>query len=65
LTLSFQLYLAKSKNQEAPRYAGFSTLPSLHPTKVQISFSAPCSQTPSVCLSLNVRDHVSHAQAKL
>jgi hypothetical protein len=35
-------------------YAVFSTLPSPHPSSVQISSSAPCSQTPSV------RDQVSH-----
>jgi hypothetical protein len=29
----------------------FSILPSPHPSSVQISSSAPCSQTPSVCVS--------------
>jgi hypothetical protein len=32
----------------SPCYAVFSTLLSRHPSSVQISFSAPCSQTPSV-----------------
>jgi hypothetical protein len=31
-----------------------------HSSSVQIFSSVPCSQTPSVCFSLNKRDQVSH-----
>jgi hypothetical protein len=52
LTWSFQLYLANSTSYEAPDYAVFSNLISLHPFSVQIFSSAPYSQTPSVCVPL-------------
>jgi hypothetical protein len=42
------IILGKNSNYAAPRYAIFSTLPSLHPSLVQIFSSAPCSQMPSV-----------------
>jgi hypothetical protein len=47
LTSSFWLYLQKSASYEAPRYAVFSNLLSLHPSSVQM-ISTPCSQTHSV-----------------
>jgi hypothetical protein len=49
LTWSFYLYLEKSTSYEAPHYAAFSNLLSLHLSfsLVQI-FSTPCSQTPSI-----------------
>jgi hypothetical protein len=48
LTRSLQLCLAKSTSFEAPHYAVFSNLLTLHLTLVQIFSSVPCSQTPSV-----------------
>jgi hypothetical protein len=48
LDLIILLYLARSTSYEAPRYAVYSNLLSLHLSSVQILFSTPCSQTPSV-----------------
>jgi hypothetical protein len=47
-TRTFLVSLAKSTIYEAPHYAVFSNLLLLHLSSVQIFFSAPCSQTPSV-----------------
>jgi hypothetical protein len=44
------LCLAKSTSYETPHYAAFSNLLLFHPASVQIFSSAPCSQTPSVCV---------------
>jgi hypothetical protein len=44
-TWSLHLYLAKNTSYEAPHYAAFSNLLSLHLSLVEIFSSAPCSQT--------------------
>jgi hypothetical protein len=45
---------------EAPHYAVFSNLIAFHSSLVHIFSSAPYSQVPSVCTSLNVRDKLLH-----
>jgi hypothetical protein len=59
---SLQMYLAKSIIYEAPNYAVFSTLLSLHPSSIQILPSAPSSV--SLCSSLNVRGGKVHTQTQ-
>jgi hypothetical protein len=54
--------MAMSTSYEAPHYAVFSNLPSLHPSWVQIFSSAPCSQTPSVYVLPLI--NISHYQSK-
>jgi hypothetical protein len=48
LDLTIIVYLEKSTSYEAPHYAVFSNLLSLHLSLVQIISSTLCSQTPSV-----------------
>jgi hypothetical protein len=49
-SLTWSLCLARSTSYELTHYAIFSTLLSLHLSSDQIFSSAPCSQTPSVCV---------------
>jgi hypothetical protein len=57
------IYLTTSStNYAAPRYALFSTLPSLHPSLVQIFYSTSCSQTPSVYVHWAYREAISGYQ---
>jgi hypothetical protein len=53
--------LEKSTSYETPHYAVFSNLLSLHSYLVQIFSSTPCSQTPEVYSSLDIREEVSYA----
>jgi hypothetical protein len=54
---------------KSPRYAAFSTLPSLDHSLVQIFSTTPCSQTPSVHVPLLLSETMFHThiepQAKL
>jgi hypothetical protein len=50
LTLSFYLYFMKSTSYEPAHNAVFYNLLPLHPSLVQMFSSAPCSETPSVCV---------------
>jgi hypothetical protein len=50
ISYSLTLYLVKSANYEAPHYVALSNLVPFTFSAVQISSSAPCSQTPSVCV---------------
>jgi hypothetical protein len=50
LDLIVLIILEKGTSYEAPHYAVFASLLSLHSSLVQIFFSAPCSRTLSVCL---------------
>jgi hypothetical protein len=63
------LYLAKSTNYESPRFSIFSTLPSFHPTLIQIFLSTPCFQTLSVYVPPLLSETMFHThiepQAKL
>jgi len=45
-----QWYLVRCTSYEAPHYAVFSSLPPLPPSEVQMFSSAPCSQTPPICV---------------
>jgi hypothetical protein len=46
--LTFLIILGEEYKSRSARYEIFSILPSPHPSSVQISSSAPCSQTSSV-----------------
>jgi hypothetical protein len=54
------IILVKNTNYEAPRYAAFFTLPSLHPSLAQIFSSTPCSQSPSVYVPLLLSETMFH-----
>jgi hypothetical protein len=59
LDLIILIMLGEEYKLEAPHYAVFSSLLSLHLSSAQTFSSAPCSQTPSVYTSINVRVQVS------
>jgi hypothetical protein len=64
-SLTWLFFLARSASYEAPHYAVFSSLPSLHLSSVQIFFSAPCSRTPSVCVPPLISEIKFHIRTKL
>jgi hypothetical protein len=57
--------LVKNTSYEAPHYAVFSNLPSLHLSPIQIFSSAPCSQTPSVYILPLMSETKFHTYTKL
>jgi hypothetical protein len=57
---SFEFHMAKRTSYETLHYAVFSNLPPPYPYSVQISPSAPCSQTPSVYVPLFMSKTKSH-----
>jgi hypothetical protein len=60
MTGSFWLYLAKSRSYEATHYTVVTIFLLFLPSSVQIFSWAHCSQIPSVCSSLNIRDGWTH-----
>jgi hypothetical protein len=50
ILIDFIILIILGKEFAAPQYAVFSSLLSFHLSLVQILSSAPCSQTPSVCV---------------
>jgi hypothetical protein len=58
-------YLAKNTTYEAPHYAVFFNLPSLHLSSVEIIPWTPCSQTPSVYVSPLIFHTRTEPQTKL
>jgi hypothetical protein len=58
-------YLAKSTSYGTHHYAVFSNLLLFHPSSAQIFSSAPCSQTPSVCVVPLISETKFHTRTKL